>query len=141
MSATLLPILQRLYLFEGVDPVLVARIAASSQLEKFEANTVVFSEGAASNGKAYVILGGRVRVTIGTEIVAELEPGSVFGEYALIREESRSATVRSLGNLTCLILEEATLFDLLDQSDALGEILMKRIMENSKKGLGIFGED
>lgn len=96
IAATLLPILQKLYLFEGVDEALVSRIAASSQLAKFEANTLVFSEGEPSNGKAYVILAGQARVTIGLEIVAELSPGTVFGEYALIREEARSAGVRAL---------------------------------------------
>jgi CRP-like cAMP-binding protein len=44
---------------------------------------------------------------LGELVAATLEPGAFFGEMALLREGSRTATVRAREDAECLILEKS----------------------------------
>ncbi len=65
----------------------------------FRARDIIFKEGAAPDG-VYYICTGKVRVTrlVGGEetTLAELEPGDVFGELAMVDNRPRSATISAV---------------------------------------------
>jgi CRP-like cAMP-binding protein len=82
-----------------------------------------------------------MRVIIGNETIAQVQVGSIVGEYALIREENRSATVITNTECECLVIEQELLMSVLDSSENLTEIVMERILENAKHSRGIFGEE
>lgn len=89
-------IFQSLDLFQGVTPELVQKIADSAQIVTFADDQVIFQEGEASNDLAYVLVEGVVTVSIQGMEVALLGPGTIIGEYALIQEATRSATVKPI---------------------------------------------
>lgn len=64
--------------------------------------------------------------------------GAVFGEYALICNEKRSATILASSALKCVVLDEADMLQLSDETNKLGDILTKRISENIEASRGIF---
>ena len=76
----------------------------------------------------FIIASGRAEVTVeesaGHSItIAFLGPGDFFGEMALISEETRSATVRTLEDCQLLELDRRTLYETLpEDSDALTEL-------------------
>ena len=74
----------------------------------------------------FLIQQGRCRVWRGddaeapNEVLAELGPGEVFGEMALLRTGQRSANVSSIESSVLLEIPAATLRDVLDRSMHVG---------------------
>lgn len=73
----------------------------------FDSGTVVFSEGDKSQ-EAYRILSGKVEITIQGKdkpiILAQLGPGDIFGEMAMVDERPRSATARCVEGTECEVM-------------------------------------
>jgi len=87
--------LKTLSLFEGLTSDQLGLLAEISVDREAEAGAVLFEEGDAGD-EFFVLLQGKVRISkfvpgIGEEALAILEPGSYFGEMALINDHPRSA--------------------------------------------------
>lgn len=87
--------LKNIPLFSNLAPEHLAKIGAIVTQKDFRANERIFSEGDAGT-EMYLIIVGRIRISkaipgVGEENLAILEPGSHFGEMALIDETPRSA--------------------------------------------------
>ena len=93
-------LLQHVRLFKGVEDKDLAHIAASFKPRTFGAGDVIAEEGSSGIG-FFVIESGAAKATHGDIVVAELGPGSSFGEVALIDEGPRSATVTASSELKC----------------------------------------
>jgi len=88
-------ILKKVPLFEGLNTPQLEKVAAITTERRCEAGQRVFKEGEVGD-EFYVIIDGRVRISkhvpgIGEEALAILEPGSYFGEMALVDDTPRSA--------------------------------------------------
>jgi CRP/FNR family cyclic AMP-dependent transcriptional regulator len=82
-------------LFQTLSSEQLDRIAAVAVRRELPGGTAIFTEGAAGD-EMYVVLSGRVRISktlpgVGEEALAILEPGSYFGEMAMIDGSPRSA--------------------------------------------------
>ena len=99
MSAPI-ELLQHVRLFQNVEKKDLERIAQSFKERTFTAGDVIAEEGSSGIG-FFVIESGTARATHGEIVVAELGPGSSFGEVALIDEGPRSATVTADSELKC----------------------------------------
>jgi CRP/FNR family cyclic AMP-dependent transcriptional regulator len=93
-------LLHNVRLFQGVDDKELARIAASFKQRTFNAGDVIAEEGSSGIG-FFVIESGTAKAAHGDLVIAELGPGSSFGEVALIDEGPRSATVTADSELKC----------------------------------------
>ncbi len=88
---------------------------------------------------AYLIQSGKVKVYTGTggrrADLAVLEAGQIFGEMALLFDESRTATVEALEPVNLVIITRKLLKEKLDRSDptirAILPMLMKRIVKTN----------
>ncbi|HBB27558.1 TPA: hypothetical protein DCZ36_03635 [Candidatus Gracilibacteria bacterium] len=137
---SLVPILQKLSLFEGVDPLLIDSLVSECPTQSFDRGDTVLSEGDESNSKAYVIVSGEVDVFIGGEKISSLGEGTIFGEYALICSDKRSATVRVASSLRCIVFCESDIMRISDETNKLSDTLTQRITENTEAHRGIFEE-
>jgi CRP-like cAMP-binding protein len=93
-------LLARVPLFADLAPEELARVADVAVPRRFGADEVVFREGDSSN-TCYVIRSGHARAirenSDGRAItLARFGPGDIFGELAMLDDESRSATVETL---------------------------------------------
>lgn len=79
----------------------VARIAAAGTYVTVPAEWALMGEGTTAD-KAYLLLSGTVSVRQRGLEVAQLGPGDIFGEMAIVAHRLRSATVVSLTRLECL---------------------------------------
>jgi CRP-like cAMP-binding protein len=90
-------------LFQSLSSEQLRKIATIARELDFPAGAAIFKEGDLGQ-EMYVVLSGRVRVSktvpgIGEEALTILEPGSYFGEMALIDDAPRSADV--LAHVSC----------------------------------------
>lgn len=73
--------------------------------------------------KAYIILEGEVVIRRNNEDVAELGPGSVIGEIALVNHRLRNASVFALTPLKALHFTDEVIAALIAENEAFGDAL------------------
>ena len=72
----------------------------SGDLLGFPAGTTIFKEGSEGDFM-YVIVEGRIRLSLNNENIGEESPGGIVGEMALLDSDKRSATATALTD--CLL--------------------------------------
>lgn len=101
--------LQKSQIFGSLNDRQRSRIGNLVTVRRFEPGTVILAQGT-SAVTLYLILDGQVRVTRepedgGTAVsLATLGPGDVFGEMAVLDEETRSSTITALEMVRCAML-------------------------------------
>lgn len=110
-------LLRQVPLFSSLNNDQLDKVAAIAATREVAAGELVFREGDPGT-EMFVILEGRVRISkevpgIGEEALAILEPGSYFGEMALIDDTPRSADARAHSPVTLRVLDKAALEELM----------------------------
>jgi CRP/FNR family transcriptional regulator, cyclic AMP receptor protein len=90
--------LKAIPLFRDVPDDALLKVATFAELESHPEGAAVVAEGGYAND-FYAIEDGTAEVERDGERLAELGPGDVFGEQALLDGEQRSATVRATSPL------------------------------------------
>jgi len=121
-------ILAKSDLFSGLSDASLERVAGHLSEVRFSANEVICREGHAGE-TMYIIIEGLVSVSSdmgwGQRELAQKGPGEVFGEMALISNDVRSATVRSVTETVCLQLDSENFDALLDKDPLLAQRIAK----------------
>ena len=125
--------LKSIPLFADLDQPLLARLVHDFITERFVADRIVIQEGDPGD-KFYVIVRGKVAVSkrdaAGVEHrLAVLADGDHVGEMALLQDEPRFATVKTLTDTVFLVLERERFAELLKQTPRLRESLMRKYEE------------
>jgi len=104
----------------------------------FSPGEVITRQGATANW-LYVVIRGKAVVRVAAadggpdRRVASLEPGSFFGEMALLTGAARSATVSAETNLSCYMLDKESFLEIIQARPAMAEeisqLLAKRRVE------------
>lgn len=116
---TLGQMLAELPVFEGVkrrELVLVERILHPRRYKNGETVFVQEEPGAAM----YIVQSGAVAIRRDGNPLAHLEPGSFFGEMALLEDAPRSATAEAVGETELLALSQPDLMALLERHPKTG---------------------
>jgi CRP-like cAMP-binding protein len=110
-------LLQKQYLFQGLDENQLASLVNRFEWIWVEADTIIFAEGEVGDN-FYLIIDGRTRVTkqypSGEKSLGMLHPGDYFGEEALLFDRPRSASVSALDRSLILRLGREQFFEILD---------------------------
>ncbi|HWP85570.1 MAG TPA: cyclic nucleotide-binding domain-containing protein, partial [Terriglobia bacterium] len=100
-------LIRKLDFFEPLDQKIIKRIASVCIVREFSAGEAIVRQGESGLG-LYFITGGRAKVEVdkdGTKVVvAELKEGDFLGEFSLIDDKTRSASVVCLQDTRCLLL-------------------------------------
>jgi CRP-like cAMP-binding protein len=129
--------------FSTLDGERLRRLAAL--LERLEVPTgeTIIRQGEAGE-ECYVLRSGRVEVlTSGAQgderILATLDPGSLFGEAALLTDGLRNATVRALKPSTLLVLRRTDLLEVLGEDRQTRERMLElvRMRDRPRRVRGI----
>ena len=99
-----LELLRRIEIFAGLSEPVLERLAAGATSVSVAAGGVVVSRGEVGN-HFYAIAGGKAVVELDDGTTRELGPGDFFGEIALLRDVTRTATVRALETLHLFAVE------------------------------------
>ena len=139
----LLPILKKIPLFSSLDETLHREIIGRIVLMYYPADYELFSEN--EEGDAlYLIKNGSILVFHPPKTeeempmkVAEINDGGFFGEMALISDQPRNASAKTIMDSEIFILSKSDFKNLLSSNSALAEqisaTVIARANENSKK--------
>ncbi|PID87622.1 hypothetical protein CSB07_00370 [Candidatus Gracilibacteria bacterium] len=120
-----------LSIFKGIERDVVEEIVNNCSHKNFSKGVNIINEGDESNGEGYIILSGRVGISINKSFIAELSQGDIFGEIALLNEEKRTATVKSLSNLEVIVLRFDDIINMINGgSSKINKEIIRRIEEN-----------
>ena len=93
--------LSKLPIFDGVGRDVLMEMASSLTEKEVLKGSAIIRKGEEGDA-VFIIANGKVRVHDGNHVLARLVTGQVFGEYALIDQRTRSASVTADEN--CLLL-------------------------------------
>lgn len=97
-------------LFSSLDAAGVARLADIARKITYKPNDTVVEQGAAADTFFIIVQGGVRVITDGRDEdkeVARLGIGGFFGEMGILNDEPRSATIRAIGDTSCLVFDKA----------------------------------
>jgi len=114
--------LRRIPLFAGCSNTALAGIDRLVDDHHAAAGTVLTREGGVGL-ESFVIVSGTAAVTVRGQQVAELGPGAVFGEMAVLQHDKRSATVTAVTPMHVLVVAPANLSPLLLTEGVAGKVL------------------
>jgi putative peptide zinc metalloprotease protein len=129
--------------FSTLDGERLRRLAA--RLERLEVPTgeTIIRQGEAGE-ECYVLRSGRVEVLASgpqgdQHVLATLDPGSLFGEAALLTDGPRNATVRALEQCTLLALRRTDLLEVLGEDRQTRERMLElvRMRDRPRRVRGI----
>lgn len=126
--------LKQVHLFEEIEPDRLAQFANQFHSEFFEAGQDVIVEGGMGD-KLYVIVRGTVHVLVKDQAGKEqfidcMEDGDYFGEMALLLNQPRSATIRTVTPSLLLSLTTEQFFHMLDQFPECRPAIDRRVAQS-----------
>jgi CRP-like cAMP-binding protein len=128
----LVKVLKSAELFRGLNAEQLERLAAISHQETYEADQVIFDQGAPGQ-KMYVITRGEVEIRIkdgkgSKHTSVYLGQGQILGEMALLDQSDRSAAVIACQNNTVVFsISSGDFLHLCTSDTTLGYIMMRNI--------------
>jgi len=105
--------------------------ALSQTMVRYERNKTIVTEGQAGM-LMYVVVEGRLAVTIKGKLVERIGPGGVFGEMALVDRTPRLASVVSETDCGLLAIGRNTLLDLVKASPDFAVSLLSAVGERAR---------
>ena len=118
--------------FEGFTDAELDRVAALADPVEAEADAELTDQGRPGQ-EAYVILEGRAGVYVNGAQIAEVGPGELVGEMALIDHRPRIATVRALTPMRLLSFDAHQFRRLLDEMPKAQARVLENLVERLRQ--------
>lgn len=115
------------YLTEGMAPEDVARLEAIALLRTYAEGERIITHRDTDCDLMILVSGTAQIVTHVGDPMAEIAPGQVFGEIALIDRRSRSAHVVAGGEASVIVIPGEALLDLMTEHPRLGLVVMTNL--------------
>ncbi len=115
-------------LFEGLSKKELTELARVTDELEVEAGTVLCREGRIGN-EFFVLVDGTVEVTREGQLLSTRSGGEFVGEIALLVTSHRTATVRTVTPLRCIVLTRGNFRRVLDENRAIEQKVMKVLAE------------
>ncbi|HZU77736.1 MAG TPA: cyclic nucleotide-binding domain-containing protein [Dehalococcoidia bacterium] len=133
-----IPTLERMALFRGIDRRELERIAAQFDDATYLAGHGILTEGL-TGPEFFVILDGSASVLIDDRVVAELGAGDFFGEVAALDGGPRTASVRAESQLRCITLPVGGLRQFLLDHPVVAVNLVPEIARRFRNAMSVRG--
>ena len=118
--------LKKIYLFRNLSDNTLESIALGMKKQKFKPNEFIIKEDTEGD-LFYLIIKGRVRITVKGNYVRDLDSGDCLGENALLTEkELRTASAMALDKVLCYVLSKNEFQVILNDNNT-KEYLMKKL--------------
>jgi hypothetical protein len=132
--------LKSLYIFDWLDLNTITSIIENSKVRGYNEWDRIISKWDSWAKEGYIIISWIVDVYIENKFLKKLWEWNIFWEYALIRDENRTATVIADTKVSCIILDLNSLIKIASDDIKLNKIMLSRINENIEKKLWVFKE-
>jgi len=101
----------------------LVKVMNITEPHKFAAGAAIFDEGSRGE-ELYLLLVGHVAIEKAGKTLAELGPGSHFGEMAMVDKSPRSATARALDDVRVLVIQRHQFYDVMRRDPSMAVKLM-----------------
>ncbi|MBC3759590.1 sigma 54-interacting transcriptional regulator [Hyunsoonleella sp. SJ7] len=132
VSINLIQFLADIPFFSEVSNKSLKHLCDNVAKETFIKNEVVFEKNTIGQAM-YAILEGSVKVHDKSHIYDTLSVGDCFGEYALIDNETRSASVTALEKIKVLKIERDDFLDLLQQDSGFAQGILSVMIKRHRE--------
>lgn len=105
-------------------------IISKIQMQYFAADHVIFEEGAPGD-MMYILKRGQVQVLRDNTIVAVLKDNDFFGEMALVSDEPRNATLKTVTDVEVLTLTKEDFKTLLGTNASIASIVSYEVVKRA----------
>ena len=99
---------------------------------EFPAGKVIMTAGAAG-AFMYVVVEGRVAISVGDRVVERVGPGAIFGEMALVDRSARAASATAETDCSLLAIDRNDFLELVKAKPAFGASLLKSVAERMQQ--------
>ncbi len=131
----MIEILKAIPFFANLSEDDLKAIMANVEMQYFAADHVIFKQGDPGD-IMYVIKRGKAQVIRDEKIVATLSDNAFFGEMALVSDETRNATVKTVTDMEVLTLKKTDFMRLLSTNPGIATTVsyevVKRTNANSR---------
>jgi CRP-like cAMP-binding protein len=121
-------LLRRIPLFANIEAVKLKLLAFTSRRLTYEANQILFHQGAEGDA-AYVIIDGTADILVDTPqgrvSIAKAERNAIVGEIAILCDVPRTATVQALTRLETLRIDKQQFLKLIQEFPELAIEMLK----------------
>ena len=117
-------LLESVPLFRDCSSEALDRLAQVSNEFEFAADAPIAQQGQVGNG-LYIVVSGGARIVAGSDELARIGPGDVFGEMSVIDQQPRAASAIADGDTVCLALASWDLLSVLERDPHLAINLLK----------------
>jgi len=107
-------ILKTVSIFSDIPDELLARIAQLTEEVEVKAGEELITQGELGTSM-FIIVSGKVRAHVGDQELAVLEDRQVFGEFAALSSEPRSASISAIEDCYLFVLEQELLYELMEE--------------------------
>ena len=112
-------LLRKTPLFADLSDAEITGLTQSTRIEQYKTGHVIIREGRVG-AAFFIIVSGDVEVIKGIateepEVVTVLRAGEIFGEIAVIKHGTRSASVKAIADTTCLVIRRLDLDSYLER--------------------------
>jgi len=116
-------LLAKMRLFRPLSDRELLRVLQVTDVIEYADGDTVMRQGETGD-ELFIVLDGHVKIQRGEAVIATLGQGSHVGEMALVRNQPRSATVKSAGPSELMIIRRRDFFELLRNEHALAVKLL-----------------
>lgn len=129
--------LEKVEIFEGLTQQELEALSASSVVRSYPKNTVIINESDHADS-LYIIESGKVKVYCSDKngkefIMNTLTAGDYFGELALLDDDKRSASVRTMEKSSFCIIYKEDFNKVLEQQPNIAKTLIRNLTRRVRK--------
>jgi len=126
----MIEILKSVPFFSDLSEGDLRQIAETVKMDYFPAEHVIFTEN--DPGEImYIIKRGQIQVIRDNTIVAVLKDGAFFGEMALVSDEHRNATVKTVTDVEVLTLSKQDFIHLLETNSTIASRVSYEVVKRA----------
>ena len=134
-STDVIQTLQNVFLFQGLSEAERSMVTPYLEDVTVKPGTVIVKEDDTTDDLFYVVIEGKVRVSLGQTHLVDIGPGGQFGELGLVGESRRTATVTALTKTRLFALTRARFHEILTAKPKLAAPLLLPLLERVKERL------
>ena len=126
----MIEILKNIPFFAQLGEADLKQIAENVKMDYFPAEHVIFTENDQGD-IMYVIKRGQVQVIRDSTILAVLKDGAFFGEMALVSDEHRNATLKTVTDVEVLTLKKEDFMHLMETNSNIASLVSYEVVKRS----------
>ena len=127
--------LKKIYLFKNLSDKTLESIAAGMKKQKFKPNEYIIEENTVGE-QFFLIIKGRVRITVKGEFIRDLDSGDCLGENALLTDNvMRTASAVALEKVLCYVLSKNEFQVILNDDNTRDYLLKKLALQDTEISL------